>query len=169
MIRNVNLLRPLRNCILHPLIHTRLEFDLAQDVDYGQRFPGLGNEPPQTGYTFSVGLIIKLALHLEHLTGWSLTLLISSGSKVLFMQLFLFEKRKLFLRILSWRTETFRDWIVFTAVPAMDFLITRGPGKVFVTTWALFRESRGERSFMFCHWYYSAISPALPLANLCRA
>ena len=64
---------------LHPLIHTLLEFDLAQDVDYGQRCPGLGSEPPQTGHTFSVGLIIKLALHLGHLTGWSLTRLISIG------------------------------------------------------------------------------------------
>jgi hypothetical protein len=67
------------------------------------------------------------------------------------MQLFLFEKRKLFLRIFDWRTETFRDWIVFTAVPAMDFLITRGPGKVFVTTWALFGKFWRKRSFMFCH------------------
>ncbi len=127
MIRNVNLLRPLRNFILHPLIHTRLEFDLAQDVDYGQRFPGLGSVLPQTGHTFSVGLTIRLALHLEHLTGWSLTLLISAGSKVLFMQLFLFEKRKLFLWIFDWRTETFREWIVSAAVPAMDFLIARRP------------------------------------------
>jgi hypothetical protein len=43
------------------------------------------------------------------------------------MQLFLFEKRKLFLRIFDWRTETFRDWIVSAAVPAMDFLIARRP------------------------------------------
>jgi hypothetical protein len=57
------------------------------------------------------------------------------------MQLFLFEKRKLFLRIFDWRTKTLRDWIVFTAVPAMDFLITRGPRKVFVAAWTLFRES----------------------------
>jgi hypothetical protein len=43
------------------------------------------------------------------------------------MQLFLFEKRKLFFRIFDWRTKAFRDWIVFTAIPAMDFLISRGP------------------------------------------
>ena len=30
--------------VLHPLIHTLLKFTLAQDVDYGQRFPGLGSE-----------------------------------------------------------------------------------------------------------------------------
>jgi len=91
-----------------------------------------GSEPPQTGHTFSVGLIIRLALHLEHLTGWSLTRLILSGSKVLSMQLFLFEKSELFLRSLAWRadnarTKTLRDWIVSAAVPAMDFLIARGP------------------------------------------
>jgi hypothetical protein len=68
--------------VLHPLIHTRLEFALAQDVGVCQRFSGLGNEPPHTGHTFSVGLIIRLALHLEHLTGWSLTRLISSGSRL---------------------------------------------------------------------------------------
>ena len=147
----------------HPFIRTQLKFNLSQDIESCQRFPGLGSEPPQTGHTFSVGLIIKVALHLEHLTLWSLTRLISAGSKVLSMQLFLFEKRKLFLRIFDWRTETFRDWIVSVTVPAMDFLITRGPWKVFVTTWALFRESWGERSFMFCHWYYSAIYPALPI------
>jgi hypothetical protein len=67
------------NCELHPLIHTSLKFNLAQDVDYGQRFPGLGSEPPQTGHTFSVSLIIKLALHLGHLTLWSLTRFISIG------------------------------------------------------------------------------------------
>ena len=71
-----------RNCGLHPLIYTRLEFDLARDVGYRQRFPGLGSDPPQTGHTFSVGLIIGLALHLEHVTLWSLTRLISSGSRL---------------------------------------------------------------------------------------
>ena len=37
------------------LIHTRLEFTLAQAVDYGQRFSGLSSVLPQTGHTFSVG------------------------------------------------------------------------------------------------------------------
>ena len=55
--------------ILHPLIHTLLKFNLAQDVAVCPRFSGLGNELPQTGHTFSVGLIIRLALHLEHLRG----------------------------------------------------------------------------------------------------
>jgi hypothetical protein len=52
-------------CGLHPLIHTLLVLTLAQDVDYGQRFPGLGSEPPQTGHTFSVGLTIRLAFALR--------------------------------------------------------------------------------------------------------
>jgi hypothetical protein len=68
--------------ILHPLIHTLLKFNRTQDVGASQRFSGLGNEPLQTGHTFSVGLIIRLALHLGHLTGWSLTRLISSGSRL---------------------------------------------------------------------------------------
>ncbi len=127
IMRDVNSPRSQRKCVLHPLIHTLLEFSITQDVDYDQRFPGLGSKPPQTGHTFSVGLIMRSALHLEHLTGWSLTLLISAGSRVLFMQRFLFEKRKLFFIILAWRTEAFRDWIVFAAVPAMDFLIARRP------------------------------------------
>jgi hypothetical protein len=67
-------------CKLHPLIHSLLEFTLAQDIVYCQRFPGLGSEPPQTGHTFSVSFIIRSALHLEHLTGWSLTRLISMFS-----------------------------------------------------------------------------------------
>ena len=40
-----------------------------------------GRELPQTGHTFSVGLTIGVSLHLGHLTGWSLTRLISSGSR----------------------------------------------------------------------------------------
>ena len=40
-----------------PLIHTFLEFSLAQNVGVSQRFSGLGIELPQTGHTFSVGLI----------------------------------------------------------------------------------------------------------------
>jgi hypothetical protein len=48
------------------------------------------------------------------------------------MQLFLFEKSELSLRILAWRadnarTKTLRDWIESAAVPAMDFLIARRP------------------------------------------
>ena len=80
--------------VLHPLIHTRLEFALAQDVGVCQRFSGLGNEPPHTGHTFSVGLIIRLALHLEHLTGWSLIRLISLGFTVLALFYLRRKKRK---------------------------------------------------------------------------
>ena len=49
-------------CRLHPLIHTLLEFNLAQDIVVFQRFTGFGNELPHTGHTFSVGLIIRLVL-----------------------------------------------------------------------------------------------------------
>jgi hypothetical protein len=76
-VRNLDRTSLLRKFRCHPLIYTRLEFDLVQNVDYGQRFPSLGNELPQTGHTVSVSLIIRLALHLEHFTGWSLTRLIS--------------------------------------------------------------------------------------------
>lgn len=41
---------------LHPLIHTLLEFALAQDVDCYQRLCGLVSELPQTGHIFSLGL-----------------------------------------------------------------------------------------------------------------
>jgi hypothetical protein len=57
-----------------PLIHTLPKFNLAQNVEVSQRFSSLSNSLPQTGHTFSVCLIIRSALHLEHLTGWSLTL-----------------------------------------------------------------------------------------------
>ena len=84
---------PVRNCRLHPLIHTPMEFTLAQNVEVSQRFSGFGSLPLQTGHTFSVGLIIKLALHLGHLTGWSLARLISSGSRlVIFIILFFSTK-----------------------------------------------------------------------------
>ena len=79
MMRKVNPSRPLGKWGLHPLIHTPLEFTLAQDVGVSQRFSGLGNEPPQTGHTFSVGLTNGVSLHLGHLTAWSFTRLISSG------------------------------------------------------------------------------------------
>ena len=79
------------DCKLHPLIHTLLEFNVAQDIGVSQRFSGFGNELPQTGHTFSVGLIIRSALHLEHLTAWSLTRLISSGSGKVLTSLFLYQ------------------------------------------------------------------------------
>ena len=43
----------MRNCRLHPLIHTLLEFNLAQDVDVYQRFGGFGRKLPQTGQALS--------------------------------------------------------------------------------------------------------------------
>jgi hypothetical protein len=103
--------------VLHPLIHTRLEFNLAQDVDYGQRFPGLGSESPQTGHTFAVSLIIKLALHLGHLTGWSLTRLISSAIGGLFMRgRFLFRADTVVER---WR---YGSWVISTVLTHSVFL-----------------------------------------------
>jgi hypothetical protein len=81
-------------CGLHPLIHTLLKFNLAQDVEGCQRFAGFGNELPQTGQTFSLGLIIRLALHLGHLTGWSFIRLISLGFTVLALFYLRRKKRK---------------------------------------------------------------------------
>jgi hypothetical protein len=75
------------------LICTLLEFSLAQDVDVCQCFTGFGSEPPQTGHIFSVALIRRLALHLEHLTGWSFTRCIFWGSGTLFIALFLYQSR----------------------------------------------------------------------------
>jgi hypothetical protein len=69
--------RALGNFRLHPLMHTRLVFTPAQDVWFIQRSAGFGRELPQTGHTFSVGLTIRLALHLGHLAGCTLTRLIS--------------------------------------------------------------------------------------------
>jgi len=80
-VRNTNSPRSSSNCGLHPLIHTLLEFTLAQNVGVSQRFIGLGSLLPQTGHTLSVALTIRLTLHLEHLTEWSLARSISSRSR----------------------------------------------------------------------------------------
>ena len=105
-----------------------------------------GSEPPQTGHTFSVGLIIRLALHLEHLTGWSLTRLISSGSRVLLIWFFLFPVN------VFGPTEIFRDRIVTVAVPAKELFFTWGPGEVFVSARALRRVIGRGCFFLFsCH------------------
>jgi len=74
--------RSTQNWRLHPLIHTLLEFNLAQDIGVNQRFSSWGNSLPQTGHTFSVGLIIRLILHVEHLTERSLARSISAGSRL---------------------------------------------------------------------------------------
>ena len=62
---------------LHPLIHTPLNFALAQDIVAFQRFTGFSKASPQTGHTLSVGFIITLSLPLGYLTGWTFTRLIS--------------------------------------------------------------------------------------------
>ena len=55
-------------------------------LSISQRLSGLDNELPQTGHTFSVGLIIRSSLHLGYWTGWSLTRLIIVGD--LFLRVF---------------------------------------------------------------------------------
>jgi hypothetical protein len=95
-----------------------------------QRFSGLGNEPPQTGHTFSVGLIIRLALHLEHLTGWSLALSISTVSRLVIRFL---RFRKVLLSCL----ETLKDRIFCIAVPTDNMVIAHRPGDMYVTVWTL--------------------------------
>jgi hypothetical protein len=69
-------------CELHPLIHTFLKFNLAQDMVVFQRFSGLGKGLLQRGHAFSECLTITVSLHLGHLTGWTFTRLISSGSRL---------------------------------------------------------------------------------------
>ena len=128
MIRNKNSSRSQRKCRLHPLIHTRLESKQAQYVVCNQGFRNFASEPPQTGHTFSVGLVIRLALHLGHLTLWSLTRLISSASRVLLIWFF-FSPVDVF-----WPTEIFRDRIVSVAVPAEELFFTWRPGEVFVSS-----------------------------------
>jgi hypothetical protein len=73
-------------CGLHPSIHTLLKFNLAQDVVVCPRFSGLGNDPSQAGHTLSSSFTLTVSLHLGHLTGWSLTRLISVGD--LFLRVF---------------------------------------------------------------------------------
>jgi hypothetical protein len=51
----------------------------ARYIDFCQRFCGLASEFPQTGQAFSVGLTMRLALHLGHLTLWSFIRLTSMG------------------------------------------------------------------------------------------
>jgi len=60
-----------------PLIHTWLDFNLAQNVGVSQRFSGFGTEPPQTGQTPSPGFAIMVSLHLGHLRGRTSTRSIS--------------------------------------------------------------------------------------------
>jgi len=47
------------NCGLHPLIHTFLDFNLAQDIVIFQRFLDFGNSLPQTGHVLSDGFTIN--------------------------------------------------------------------------------------------------------------
>ena len=67
--RNSNSLRLSSNCGLHPLIHTLLDFTVAQDLEGCQRFAIFGSKLPQTGHMLSFGLTITVSLHLGHLEG----------------------------------------------------------------------------------------------------
>ena len=129
---------------LHPLIHTLLEFDLVQDVDICQRFTGFGNAPPQTGHTFSDGWTMRSALHLGHLTGWTFTRLISSGSRLV-------NRFLRFRKVLLLCLETLKDRIFCIAFPAIDMFIASRPGNVAVATWTLFWVFWWKRSLNFCH------------------
>ena len=80
--RNGNSLRTTSDYRLHPLIHTLLKFNLAQDIGMSQRLSSLGNSLPQTEHTSSVGLINGLILHAVHLTERSLVRSISAGSRL---------------------------------------------------------------------------------------
>ena len=57
------------DCRLHPLIHTLLDFTVAQDLEGCQRFAIFGSKLPQTGHMLSFGLTITVSLHLGHLEG----------------------------------------------------------------------------------------------------
>ena len=74
------------DCELHPLIHTLLEINLVHDMVLFQRFGGFGSDPSQAGHTLSSSFTLTVSLHLGHLTGWSLTRLISIGD--LFLRVF---------------------------------------------------------------------------------
>ena len=132
---------------LHPLIHTLLKFDLAQNVGVSQRLSDLGNELPKTGQTFSVGLIIRSALHLGHLTAWSLTRLISSGSRLVIR----FPR---FRKVLLWWSETGSEWVSLVAVPTKDIVITIRPGDMLVCAWTLFGSFWGKRGFTLCQCHF---------------
>jgi hypothetical protein len=102
----------------------------------------LGNELPQTGHTFSVGLTIRLTLHLGHFTEWSLARSISTASRLVIR----------FLRVrnvLLWWSETGSEWVSLVAVPAKEVFITVRPGNMYVTAWTLFKGLWRERGFLF--------------------
>ena len=50
MMRKVNQSRPLGKWGLHPLIHTLLKFNLAQDIDNCQCYTGFGSESMRSEY-----------------------------------------------------------------------------------------------------------------------
>ena len=147
LIRNADWLRLVWNCGLHPLIHTFLKFNLAQDIWFSQRFTGLGNDPTHTGHTFSVGFIIRSTLHLGHLTVWSLTRLVSSGSKLVIRFL-------RFRKVTLWWSETGIQWVSLVAVPAKNIVITVRPGDMLVCAWTLFGSVWGKWAFTLCHYCF---------------
>ena len=86
MIRSVNSPRSKLKCRLHPLIHTLLDFSVAQDLEGCQRFASFGSKLPQTGHMLSFGLTITVSLHLGHLEGlFKLCFSVFSKSELLYV------------------------------------------------------------------------------------
>ena len=151
------------NCGWHPLIHTLLKFNLAQDIWFYQRLSSLGNSLPQTGHSFSVGSIIRLTLHIENLTEWSLARSISAGSRLVIR---LLRIRKVTL----WVSETGSQWVSLVAIPAKEVFITVRPWNMYVTAWTLFKGLWRERGFTLClcHSYRPSTHFLFPLSSWCR-
>ena len=133
--------REIRNLRLQsrdPLIHTSPPKNLAQYILFYQRFSGLGNDISQTIQTFSLRLTIVVNLHSGHLTGWSLTRLIESGSRPVIR---FHSIKKGALSLLETRIQSISP----VAVPAKNIVITPRPKNMLVCAWALFWDLRGER------------------------
>ena len=69
------LLLSVRKFGLHPLMHTYLKFNLAQNIVVFQRLAGMDNELPYRGHTLSDGSTITVSLQLGHLMGWTFTIM----------------------------------------------------------------------------------------------
>ena len=138
------------NSELHPLIHTSLRRSLAQDVAVLQCFAGFGNDPPQIGDTSSSGLTKGVSLHMGHLTGWTVTRLISLEPGFV---IGLFRVRKFWL----WWAETGKSWVSPVAVPAENMVIACRPRNMLVTAWAMLGRFWRE-TLVFCHLRHLTIA-----------
>ena len=106
--------------------------------------PSWGRLLPQTGQTISLGLSITVSLHLRHLTGQTLTRLISSGLRLV---IGLLRLRKVSL----WWSETVKQWESTVAVPTKDIVFAHRPRDILVSAWALFRIFRRKKGLVFRH------------------